>query len=733
MTHKEMFGEAKWVASTADCEAPLIRGSFCLDEIVSAEITVCGLGFFELYLNGRRVGDDMYVPANSDYEERELNHFTYPINDTISHRIYCLKYDIIQYLLRGENSIGVIIGNGWYNQYRRLDEGCMKFGSNKLCFKIEAVDKSGKKHEILSDESLKWAPSHITENNLFYGETHDYAAEKQGFAANGFNDSVWKQAEIVPAPVSSYYLQDCPSDKAIRFTSPKRIKNRGDVVIYDAGENISGFMIVACPKAGEKITVRYADEINADGSLNFSSSGGERQIQTDVFITAQPGREYSPKFCWHAFRYAEISGNAEAVKCAVVHSDVEVTSAFECDNETLNWLYDAYIRTQLSNMHGSVPSDCPHRERLGYTGDGQLCCDAAMLLLGSRSFYKKWMDDIADCQDTVTGHVQHTAPFSGGGGGPGGWGGAIVEVPYTYYKHFGDAETLSLFYPRMLKYLDYMESRCENGLVVREEEGGWCLGDWCTPEPMQMPESFVNTYFYIRLMKTAQKAAAALNEQNSAAHLDERIKRSSDALKNAYYSPHTRSFMGGIQGADAFGLDIGLGIDKTFGNVVKKYRTLGMYDTGIFGTDILTRILFEKGEADLAFSLLASEKETSFFHMKQAGATTLWENWNGESSHSHPMFGAVTRFLFYYLLGIRQAENSTGFEKVVIAPVLVNGLNRANGYITTARGRISLSYEKMPGKINVDIYIDEGIDAVFSFRGETMKLDPGKNTILRKL
>lgn len=142
-----------------------------------------------------------------------------------------------------------------------------------------------------------------------------------------------------------------------------------------------------------------------------------------------------PWFTWHGFRYFELTNNAEPVRCEVVHSDCAVTSSFESGSEMLNWLYDAYIRTQLSNMHSGVPSDCPHIERLGYTGDGQLCCEAAMMLLDSQKFYKKWLEDISDCQSIGNGHVQHTAPFMGGGGGPAGWGGAIAVVPYEMYKY----------------------------------------------------------------------------------------------------------------------------------------------------------------------------------------------------------------------------------------------------------------------------------------------------------
>ncbi|MBQ2812111.1 MAG: hypothetical protein IJE63_02565, partial [Clostridia bacterium] len=311
------------------------------------------------------------------------------------------------------------------------------------------------------------------------------------------------------------------------------------------------------------------------------------------------------------------------------------------DDEVLQWLFDTYIRTQLSNVHCCVPSDCPHRERLGYTGDGQLACDAAMTCFDAKDMYLKWMQDIADSQDIYGGHVEHTAPFYGGGGGPGGWGGAIVFVPYTFYKHYGDKEVLKKYYRNMCKYLEYMENHSEESLVVRSEKGGWCLGDWCTPEKMELPEPFVNTYFYIRAMRCVREIAAIIGE-NVPVDMDEREERAIRSVYNKYFDNATGSFCNAVQGADAFAVDLGLGDERTYKNVLAKYSALGKFDTGIFGTDILVRILCERGDKDLARKLLTSRDGIGTFnYMREHGATTLWENWDGADSHSHPMFGAV--------------------------------------------------------------------------------------------
>ena len=530
-----------------------------------------------------------------------------------------------------------------------------------------------------------------------------------------------------PAHETQFFVQDCPADRVERVIKPVKLFDLGEVSIYDMGENISGYPVVSATVDGADITVRCSEEINPDGTLNFDSCD-RGQIQKDEYRNAKKGEECMPWFTWHGFRYFELTNNAEPVRCEVVHSNCAVTSSFESDSEMLNWLYDAYIRTQLSNMHSGVPSDCPHIERLGYTGDGQLCCEAAMMLLDSQKFYKKWLEDISDCQSIGNGHVQHTAPFMGGGGGPAGWGGAIAVVPYEMYKIYGDKETFRRYLPKILRYFDYLDSRSSGGLVCREEEGGWCLGDWCPPEQITICEPFVNTALYVKQMMMTKEASEAIGESETAAMLEKRIEEKKQAILNAYYSPQTGSFIGDAQGANSFAVDIGLGGERAFNNTKKKYDAADAFDTGIFGTDILTRVLFERGCADTAFHLLTSTGKGSFYNMKKQGATTIWENWDGERSHSHPMFGAVTRYLFSFILGITQEKNSAGYEKIVIAPQIPDGLNRASGHITTVRGEIAVSFVRTEREM--DFYVTVPQKAWFTYGSDCeYELWEGENHI----
>lgn len=722
MNFGELFGSAEWVTCESGCASPVIKGSFFIEKPGRAEITLCGLGFFRLWINGREVSEDKFVPVNSQYCKRDLTAFEYPITDELSYRTYAMRYDISKFLVGGENDIRAVLGCGWFAQKKHNAEGYTKYGDIKLCYKIDAEDRDGKLYTFVSDEKLLWRQSRITENNIYFGEAHDMDLSDELTARDGF-----KKVIKAPAHETEFFIQDCPADRVTRIIEPKKLVDLGAVSVYDMGENISGYPVVAATEDGAYITVRCSEEINADGTLNFDSCD-PGQIQCDEYRNAKKGEECMPWFTWHGFRYFELTNNAKPVRCEVVHSDCAVTSAFESDSEMLNWLYDAYIRTQLSNMHSGVPSDCPHIERLGYTGDGQLCCEAAMMLLDSQKFYQKWLEDISDCQSADNGHVQHTAPFMGGGGGPAGWGGAIAVVPYEMYKIYGDRETFRRYLPKILRYFDYLDSRSSGGLVCREEQGGWCLGDWCTPEPIAICEPFVNTALCVKQMLMTKEAAEAIGENETAQMLGRRTEEKRQAILNAYYSPQTGSFIGDVQGANSFATDIGLGGERTYENTRKKYSAADSFDTGIFGTDILTRVLFERGDANTAFRLLISEGKGSFYNMKKQGATTIWENWDGERSHSHPMFGAATRYLFSFILGITQEKNSAGYEHILIAPQIPDGLNYASGHITTVRGKISVTFKRTESE--ADFYVTVSQRARFTYGSDCeFELRDGENHI----
>lgn len=715
-----------WIKADDSCQCPIIRHTFQAEKPEKGYIEITGLGYFSVRINGMEITEDRFVPALSDYEKRDLSDLLYPISDTFTHRIYFLRYDCTQALKPGENTVEIRLGNGFYRQTERTIEGHMEYGQDlKTAFCMVFEDTTGCR-EVFSDGTELWRESEIVSSHLFTGEVHDSRRLDQMPA--------WKPVQIVPTPKSELTLQTCPADRVIKTLTPVLLKEEGDKRIYDAGENISGNVrVTSSAPAGTRIRLRFAEnyidgelDLKSTGAYDYDCASGCKQIMEDVFICDGNTRSFEPLFVWHAFRYFEVTGPVDSLEVKVIHSDTPVSSTFESDSEGMNWLYEAFVRTQLNNMHGGVPSDCPHRERLGYTGDGQVCAEAAMLTTQSREFYRKWIQDILDCQDVTGGHVQHTAPFMGGGGGPGGWGCAIVLVPYAYYRRYGELQMLRQCYEPMKKWCTYLDNRLENNLVCSEEPDGWCLGDWCTLEKTILPTPFVNTYFYIKCLHILEKIASLIDRPEEIDTFASKAEALTKALVDTYFNKETGDFFGNVQGANAYGLDIGLGDERTLENLVSYYEKLGHFDTGFLGTDILLDVLFRKGQKDLAYQLISSREPGSFLYMKDKNATTLWEDWYGKDSHDHPMFGACTRQLFTSVLGIRQAENTAGYRDLVICPQIPKQMQFAKGSIQTENGKLCVSWRKEDGKLHVDILLPEATVGVFRYGRDEWKIPSGK-------
>ncbi|MBQ4043204.1 MAG: family 78 glycoside hydrolase catalytic domain [Clostridia bacterium] len=701
-----------WIGASAECESPVITRRFDAGEILSARLTVTGLGYYEAKLGGVPVTDELFLPVASDYEKRDFSKIKYPCHDSFTHRIYYGSYDVTALIRPGENELTVQLGNGWYRQSERIAEGEISFGDTlKAVYTLILTTPDGTV-EIRSDGSETWRESEIVISNLFLGEIID--ARRQNMPEY--------PVRILPAPDSILTEQMGTPDRVIRTIDPVCLCRDGERAIYDCGENISGLCaLTSSAEAGTEIVLRFAENLTRDGALDFTTTGahykgksGKNQIQSDTFITDGTARSFCPKFVWHAFRYFEVIGPHDSVCVRVIHADTPVTARFESASEGLNFLFDAFVRTQLNNMHGSYPSDCPHRERLGYTGDGQIAAEASMRILDSRAFYRKWIRDILDCQDTVGGHVQHTAPFMGGGGGPGGWGCAIVLVPWIYYRQYGrqngETEILRECWEGMKHWIGYLCEHSENGLIVREEEGGWCLGDWCTLEKCVLPPAFVNTYYFVKSLGIMQKIARILGETEEIPRLQTLEEASRRAMRENWQDSESGHFFGGVQGADGYAADLGLDPAVTARLAAEKYDALGHFDTGFLGTDILLDALFENGYADTAFRLLDGEEKGSFLYMKRHGATTVWESWTG-GSHDHPMFGGCARHLFSSILGIRQSEDSAGWERAVIDPRIPADLSFARGSMMTPRGEIAVDWRKEGTELHLTVTVPAGMEA----------------------
>ena len=730
MDQRSMFGQAQWVCAgnyaSIDLDKPdvngvpyfpVLRSHFCAHAVKKATLRVLGLGFFHCYINGKEISDDRFLPLSTDFEPR----INYPTDEKLTgHRIYVPEYDVTELIRTGENVLALHFGGGWYTFVR---ENC-HYGDAKAIFRLTLETETGIE-EVVSSCADKIGDSYVKTYNFTQFENHDYTDFDDASLGLEFDDSAWSNAMEAKPLETEYLFSDCPADREFELLPVTCTAVTSAGKVYDIGKNCANLPVLKLTgEKGSLVSIRCTELCNDDGTLK------PPVIQCASFVSDGTGRVVQPMFTWFAYRYIQVEGEAELLGARVVHTNTDVTATFNCDNITLNWLFDAFINTQLSNMHGGIPSDCPHMERRGYTGDGQLVCHTGMSVLDSQAFYRKWIDDISDCQDVYTGHVQYTAPYIKSGGGPGGWGCAIVEVPYQYYLHYGDAEPMKRLYGQMLRYFDYLEAHSENNLVTSDKPGEWCLGDWCAPGVVALPAAFVNNYFYVKSLMRTVEIAKLIGREVDIPMLESRIEQRKAAIMAAYYNTWDHNFFGSFQGANAFALDIGLGNERTYENLVKYYEKLGRFDTGIFGTEIVSRVLFERGDSELAVKLLTSEDLISFEGMRRSGGTTIWEYWPQKDawrSYNHPMFGAVVAHLFDYLLGIGQEAGTVGYEKVVIRPQLTEKLNRVSGSRTVPGGKISVSYEKNGDSVEWVIIIPENMEVIFVFNGEERHLASGEN------
>ncbi len=416
MTQKDVFEKALWVGAGEEAgegfRFPVLRGRFSGKGVKKATLYVLGLGFFHCYINGKRVGEDLFLPLNTDYEARQ----DYPKGEVLAgHRIYVPVYDVSSLLEEGENVIALHFGGGWYT----FEDA--RFGDPKAIWRVFGEGEDGE-FSFGSSTDDKIGESFVREGYLPATEKQDFTVATPAVFEKDYDDSSWKSASLAKPLDTEYLFSDCPADGLIE-TLPVTKLSEGEVELYDCGRNTTGYPVLRLKGSrGDCVKVTFSEELTAEGTLHPHFC----YRQSVTYVSDGKERIVRPLFTWFGFRYFTVEGDAEVLGVEVVHCKAVQNSFFESDNSLLNWLHDTYRNTQLTNMHAGIPSDCPHIERRGYTGDGQLACHAAMSILDAEAFYRKWIGDIADCQDVLTGHVQYTAPQTSCGGGPGGWVCAIV-------------------------------------------------------------------------------------------------------------------------------------------------------------------------------------------------------------------------------------------------------------------------------------------------------------------
>jgi len=673
------------------------------DGIKNARVYISGLGYYELYINGKKVGDHVLSPNQTNYDGRkETNSYLNGRVTNMSTRVLYETFDVSNYLQKGENVAAVVLGNGWYFQTERSEYLPLYYDTPRFISQIEIEYSNNSKETIISDESWKNGEGPILDNNLYNGEIYDARLEKSGWNEKDFDDSKWKKSKIVRLPEGELRTQMSPPDRVIAKIKPVSISvPKEGVYRYDFGTMFSGWVKL-------KIEGKRGSELK----LTYFEDNGNTYGQRDHYVLKGGGfEEWEPRFTWHSFRYVEISGSSvpltiDNLEGQVVHSDVKSAGIFKSSNELFNRILKDYKKTQLDNMHGGVPTDCPHRERRGYTGDGQIAAQAAIYSLDMKSFYTKWINDISDAQNKKNGYVPNTVPFhSGGGGTP--WGSAYIIIPWYMYLYYGDVAILEEHYDGMKHYVEYLSTTTDkDGLIIENH-----LGEWVPPTATEIPPSFVSSAYYyydLTLMKNIANVLNKKSEANEFMKIGEETKKS---FNKRYYKPDEFSYSIGWQGANVFPLAFDLVskeyVENVFRSLVKNIvvTTKGHFDTGMMGTPYLLEVLTKYGRADLAYTVMNRRDFPSFGYNIERGATTLWETWTGNESHSHPMFGSVTAWFFQSLGGINPDQKNPGFKHLIIKPNIIDELDFVEATYPSVYGEIRSNWELKNGEFKLHVSI----------------------------
>ncbi len=704
--------------------APYFRKAFEIkNNVKNARVYISGLGYYELYINGKKIGDHVLSPNQTNYDRRQVETYERGKIANMSTRVLYVTYDISDYLRKGKNIIAVVVGNGWYFQTERNEYLPLYFDSPRFIAQIEIEQNNGSKKQIISDNTWKVNTGPILDNNIYHGEIYDARLENPEWNKIKFDDSKWEYAKIVRSPEGKLCAQMSPPDRVIKIIKPISITtSKKGIYRYDFGTMFSGW-----------VKLKIKGERGSEIKLKYFEDSGNTYSQSDTYILKGENiEEWHPRFTWHAFRFVEVESpsiqlSLENIVGQIVHSDVKTMGKFNSSNKLFNRIHDDFVKTQLDNMHGGVPTDCPHRERRGYTGDGQIATEAAIYGLDMRSFYTKWLNDISDAQNKKTGYVPNTTPYHSGGGGV-AWGSAYIIIPWYMYLYYGDTTILEEHYEGMKMYIQYLNNRVdEKGLIYIDPNDYWDLGEWVPPTPTVVPRELVASAYYYYDLTLMNKIASVLKKEDDEKQFFEVGKKVKESFNKKYYNQKSYNYSIGYQGANVFPLAFGL-VDKineqkVFNNLIKNVvvKNKGHFDTGMMATPYLLEVLTKYGRTDIAYTIMNRRDYPSYGYNIERGATTLWETWTGNESHSHPMFGSVCAWFYRGLGGINPDPNSPGFKHIIIRPNLVSELDYVTTDYESVFGKITSNWNYKNGELKLNVIIPPNTTASVFVPGNDIK------------
>lgn len=739
--------DAKWISDTFDKEfrkAPLLRKSISLEEknIKNARLYVSGVGYYEFFINGAHVSDRKLEPGYTHFDKRVLYS----------------TYDVTSMLQHGENVLAAELGNGWLNiqslSVWEFEKARWRMRPRMIA-ELRITYNDGTVQTIPTDRTWKTNSGACSFNNLYSGEVYDARLVHKGWTTPGFDDKKWMPAIEVEAPAKILTSQQMPPIRVVREVKPVSMRKIDDYTyMYDMGENMTGVCRIQVQgPTGTCVTLAHGELIHDDGTLNQGNieiyfkreKNGLPQhvdpferIQTDTYFLSGNGMEtYEPRFTYHGFRYVEVTSTRpltltqESLTGLCMHTDVESVGNFACSNEILNKLVEASCNSYLGNLF-SIPTDCPQREKNGWTADGYVGMDYGLLFYDGITVYEKWMNDFIDNQ-RERGDLSGIIPSSGWGYadwiGP-VWDAALFIIPNNLYKYYGDTRAIEKMWDTCVRYLQYLETREKDGKLT------YGIGDWVFYKA-KTDTHFTSTAFYwldnVLMAKFADLTG----------HDGTKYRAKADNLKelinNEWFDAEKKMYANGTQAAQSVGLALGLVPEEhaqaVADNLVRMIRDNGhQLDFGMLGSKFVPAMLVKYGYADDAYKMIIRPEAPSWANWIHRGLTTLPETWVldkdfKDASLNHAFLGDISAWMMNSLAGINPNPKKPGFAGIIIRPQFIKGISWAKGEYRSVRGLIRSEWSREGNQIELNIIIPANTEAELQLRDKSVALKTGKNQL----
>ena len=723
--------EGEWITDNRDINlkpAPLFRKTFKISRpIRSARAYIAAGGLFEVFVNGEKVGNHRLDPMYTRFDRRTLY----------------VTHDLTGMVKGGENAVGIILGNGWYNHQSTavwyFDQAPWR-ARPRFCMDIRITYTDGSEETIPSGILWKTSLSEVVFNSIYTGEHVNGSLIQQGWNMPGFDDSKWKNAIPVAAPSTNIVSQSLQPIRDVEVIPVKNITRLSDShYIFDLGRNIAGVsQLKVHGSAGTVIRLKHGERLKSDGLVDQSNIDAHYRptndldpFGTDIYTLSGVGEEtFKPIFNYKGFQFVEVTSSKpvelkkESLTAYFMHSDVPAIGSIESSDTILNKIWKATNTSYLSNLFG-YPTDCPQREKNGWTGDAHTAVETGLYNFDGITVYEKWLADHRDEQQP-NGVLPAIIPTSGWGytwaNGP-DWTSTIAIIPWNIYLFYGDDRLLRDCYENIRRYVEHINLISPSGLT------DWGLGDWI-PVKSEASKELTSSLFYFTDVSILSKAATIFGKKGDAEKYSALALKIKNAINTKFLNRETAIYASGFQTELSAPLHWGVVPDElkrqVAANLAKRVIADGKHiDVGLLGTKTILNALSANGYADLAYEVALQKTYPSWGWWIVNGATTLYENWpvdaKSDISLNHIMFGEIGAWFYKSLGGIYPDEQQPGFKNIILRPDFVKGLGRFEATHIGPYGKITSAWKRKGSEIIYQVTIPPNSTASLLLKGSAIR------------